>query len=277
MTKQPFKFAHGFLGLGNMAQVILEALLENKLVKPKQVWVSRRSAKALKEISQQLKVKTTQDNQQLATSCRYLWLGIKPFQAKEVLKTIRPHLNPNTIVLSMMAGVPVSFLKRNLGAKVRCVRLMPNTPAKLGQGVTGVYFPKNLKLHEKNAIIKILESFGNVVLLKKEADFDAVTGLSGSGPAFVYALTEGMIRGGIQSGLSAQKAKHLTLQTLQGAVAMLKNTQKSPEQLIQQVVSKGGTTEAGLKVLEKHKTPQALSLAVQTAAQRSRQMSKMNE
>lgn len=274
MKKISFSYQHGFLGIGKMAGLILAALLENKLTRPAQVLVSRRDTKALQKVSRQWGVKTTQDNKHLANSCHFLWLGTKPFQAADILQEIKPQLKPETIVLSMMAGVPLSFFKQILGPRVRCVRLMPNTPARLGLGVTGVYFPKSLKTEEKELILNILKNLGEVATVARESQLDAITGLSGSGPAFVYTVASGLIQGGIDSGLNKKQAKALALKTITGAVAMLDNTQATPQDLIDQVTSKGGTTEAGLKVLKKYKTQQSLKQAVTQATKRSQKISK---
>ncbi len=233
----------------------------------------RRSTPALKKLGKTLGVATTIDSQALAEQCRFLWIGVKPYQITEALNGIQPHLHENTTVISMAAGISCRALRKHLGKKVPLVRIMPNTPALVGEGATGVYFSK-VSPQVVQLITQSLQAVGSVTVLSKEHDLDAVTGLSGSGPAFVYALAEGLIQGGIASGLKPDASRRLALQTLKGAVTMLQNTQASPQSLINQVVSKKGTTEAGLKVLKKRRVVDSLRDAVLAATQRSQTLRK---
>ncbi|MCB1215643.1 MAG: pyrroline-5-carboxylate reductase [Deltaproteobacteria bacterium] len=253
-----------------MASVLLESFLKQKLIRPQEVLVSRRSAQALHAIKKHLKVHTTQDNQKLASSVEYLWLGIKPTQAAETLKNLGPSLSKHSLVLSMMAGVSIKSIQKLLSQpKISVIRLMPNTPTLLGQGMTGLYFPSNLSPKHQKTILKLLQATGEVYQAKQEKELDAVTALSGSGPAFIYYLAQALIEGGKQSGLSQKASQQLSYQTLQGAIAMLKQSQKNPEELIQQVVSPKGTTEAGLNYLKKHQVQKHLSQSIKAAHQRA--------
>jgi pyrroline-5-carboxylate reductase len=270
MKKSKTPAQHGFIGCGRMAEIILSAMLSAKIVAPARVIVSRRSAAALKRIKSRLKVKTTTDNREAAAKVSMVWIGVKPAQAETVLKEIRPVIGPKTTVVSMMAGVPIRSLHRHLGNTVSVVRLMPNTPALLGAGATGVYFSAMVPHAVRASIKKIFGTLGEVEVLSREDLLDAVTGLSGSGPAFVYEFAEGMIQGGVKSGLSAAQARGLALQTLWGAGQMLKKSGLKPEALIRQVVSKGGTTEAGLKAMKKNRTRDGVARAVLAATRRAR-------
>jgi pyrroline-5-carboxylate reductase len=267
-------YQHGFIGCGKMGQIILQALLKNQRVKACDVLVSRRNKAELKKIRARFKVSTTEKNISVAQSSRILWLGIKPLQAEAVLKEIAPHLRPGTAIVSMMAGVSTATLQKYLGRRRPMLRIMPNTPALLGMGVTGIYFTKGFPGSTQKDLKSLLKSLGEVALLKNEKQFDAVTGLSGSGPAFIYSIAQGFIAGGRASGLSTVQAKALAIQTLWGTSAMLRETQKDPEELIAQVVSKGGTTEAGLKVLKKLRIVNGIEGAVKAATRRSREISR---
>ncbi len=264
-------FTHSFIGIGKMAQVILEALLKHP-VDPKKIIVSRRSLPALKKIKKTYRVAITTDNREAAAHIKYIWLGIKPQQALEILKEIKPFLSRSTVIISMMAGVSTKTIHKVIGHAWPVVRLMPNTPAKLGRGATGVYFTKKVSDKVKKQIIFTLDKLGMIFPIKRESDFNAVTGLSGSGPAFVYKIAQGLIAGGVESGLTQRQARELTIATLQGATAMLAASEMHPETLIENVASKKGTTEAGLKVLQKYRTAKAMELAVKAAAKRSLQI-----
>jgi pyrroline-5-carboxylate reductase len=172
----------------------------------------------------------------------------------------------------MMAGIPTSMLRKFLQKKLPILRIMPNTPALLGQGATGVYFTPGFPRSLQKKLTLALQDLGQVVRLKNERQFDAVTGLSGSGPAFVYLVAQGFMAGGKAAGLSSEQSRSLAIQTLRGATAMLGGTGQHPNELIAQVVSKGGTTEAGLKVLKKFKVERGIQGAVVKAAKRAREI-----
>ncbi len=276
MKTSKLKYDHGFIGIGKMGQVILQGLLKSKLVSPKKILVSRRSSSELKKLKT-FKVATTHDNREVAQRCRWLWLGIKPFQSQEVLAEIAPQLQKGTILISMMAGISTKTLKTFSKNKITIIRLMPNTPAMVGVGMTGIYFAGVVSPSIKKNIFKILKTMGEVLIATSEEELDAVTGLSGSGPAFVYQFTQGLIEGGIQSGLSPIKARQLALETVAGAIKMLQKTKKTPDELITQVVSKGGTTEAGLQILANAKMKASVAEAVKAAAERAEQIRKENE
>jgi pyrroline-5-carboxylate reductase len=277
MKKNSSRYRHGFLGAGKMAQALLKGLLQSGLAKPRDILVSRKSKSELTRLGRELKVATTQDNRELAASCRWIWLGIKPFQAKEVLAEIAPHLKKDSLVLSMLAGISGKTLRRSLGAGPGLVRFMPNTPALIGQGMTGVFFDKKVKPATRQEVLRILDALGETLEVKNEVLLDAVTGLSGSGPAFVYYLAEALAEGGRLAGLKKAEARKLAYQTLRGAVGMLQSSGLDPDTLIAQVVSKGGTTEAGLKVLSVTKVAEKVSRAVARASRRATEIKEQNE
>jgi len=277
MKERKKKYRFGFLGIGKMGQAILRGILREGLAKPSEILASRQDASALKSLAGELRIDTTTDNRFLARSCDWIWLGVKPFHAEAVLREIAPHINKKATLLSVLAGISTRTLRFHLGRGPTLIRLMPNTPALLGAGMTGIYFPKGTPLRSKREAEKILGALGAIQQVARESELDAVTGLSGSGPAFVYLVAQGLIQGGIQSGLKPQDARTLAYQTLLGATRMLQESGRSPEELISQVVTKGGTTEAGLKVLATRKAAAALAQAVQAAAQRAAEIKEQNE
>lgn len=277
MKKRSSSYRYGFIGIGRMAEVILRSMLRARIVRPQEVIVSRNSRSQLQRIARDLKVSTTTDNRQVAQSCPLIWIGVKPYHASAILEEIRPHLRKNATVLSMMAGISTAFIKRFLGSAASVIRLMPNTPALLGIGMTGVYFPASTSLATRSQVRRILEAMGKIIICTREADLDIITGLSGSGVAFVYHLIQGLIAGGEKAGLSSSDSRAVALQTLLGAAHMLQHSGQAPQSLVAQVVSKGGTTEAGLKILQQRKTAAALSEAVRAAARRAKTLREENE
>ena len=274
--KKNKKFKLGFLGIGRMAEILLRAMLKSKAIKASEVLVSRNSQSALKKIARELKVHTTQDNCEIAQQCEQIWLGIKPFQAGKVLSEIKPYLTKDQTLVSMMAGISLNFLKSLSGGKAALVRMMPNTPCLIGEGLIGIYFPPKTKIQTRKLLLTLLNQAGKISVCKRETDLDAITGLSGSGVAFVYHLAQGLIEGGIESGLSAKQASEIALQTLFGASRMLEESQSSPESLVAQVVSKGGTTEAGLRVLNQGAGKDWLAKAVVEATRRAGEIREEN-
>lgn len=271
------KYRYGFIGIGKMAQAILGSMLRAGLVKSTEVLVADPSAATLGEAKRRFRVAATSENQEVAKRCEWIWLGTKPFHAAEVLKEIAPRLRSGQVLLSMMAGVSTRSLRRWAGPKPELVRFMPNTPALLGAGATGVYFSSGSAAGLRRRAEKIFAAMGSFVVVPREGLLDGVTGLSGSGPAFVYLVALGLIEGGKQAGLKADQAKALAIQTLLGASRMLAEAGHEPETLIQHVATKGGTTEAGLAVLESRKLRTILAEAVKTATRRAAEIREQNE
>ncbi len=272
-----FPYEHAFLGLGNMAEAILASMLKVAKTDPKQIIVCRRNTAKLKKQAKQWRVPSTKQVKEAASQSQYIWLGVKPQQAQELLSEIASNINKSQIIISMMAGISIKTIKQAINANCTVIRIMPNTPAMLGHGAIGAYFPKNLQANIKNKIKKILQGMGKLEILSQEKLLDAVTGLSGSGPAFIYQIAQAMIQGAMNEGLTQKQAKSLCIQTLLGASKMLELTKKTPEQLSQAVTSKGGTTEAGLKILAKHKVFKSITLAVEQAIQRAQILRSENE
>lgn len=270
-------YRYGFIGTGKMAQAILGSILRAKLAKPADILVADPSQQTLIEASKRFRVAATSDNAEVARRCEWIWLGTKPFHAAEVVKAISPLLRKKQALLSMMAGVSTRSLRRWAGLGPSLVRLMPNTPALLGAGATGVFFGASCSQQTRRQTEQILQAMGAYAVLPNEKLLDAVTGLSGSGPAFVYLVALGLIEGGKISGLKPAQARILAVQTLLGAARMLDEAGHDPETLIQHVATKGGTTEAGLSVLEKRRLKEILGEAVIAASRRAAEIREENE
>jgi pyrroline-5-carboxylate reductase len=189
-----------------------------------------------------------------------------------VLAEMRPAMRTDTLFLSIAAGVPTARLEAGLGDRPRVLRAMPNTPALLAKGMSVLVRGRFATAADEQRGLRLLRAVGEAVAVQHEQMLDAVTGLSGSGPAYVYLLAEGLIAGGIQAGLPGALARQLTLQTLAGAAAMLQETGETPEGLRAQVTSPGGTTLAGLSELERRGFKDALSAAVIAATRRAQEL-----
>lgn len=278
MKRLTKRYQHGFIGIGRMGQAILKGMLQSGLAKPAEVLVSDPSRDTLRLVQRELKVAGTLDNRQVAERCRIVWLAVKPFQAQAALRQIRDCFPPKTPLVSFVTGVSTQFLRRHLRSPDRpLIRLMPNTPCLIGDGMTGVFFGKGTPPPLKKKIMRILKNLGEVEEIFSEQDLDLVTGLSGSGPAFVYLVAQGLVAGGEKLGLKAKVARDLAYQTLLGAAGMLKQSGHSPDELIKQVATKGGTTEAGLEILKSAQVASALAGAVRRAALKAKQIREEND
>jgi pyrroline-5-carboxylate reductase len=262
----------GFVGAGNMAGALVKGLLRAERCAPSDVWVSDAADTQLRRLKRAYKIEGTRDNAALVRGSQTIVLAVKPQVMAQVLDEIRPEASPKKLFISIAAGVRLERLEQGLGGGARVVRVMPNTPALVGKGmsvaVAGVHAtPADLK-----QTLKLFSACGEAVAMQGEALLDAVTALSGSGPAFVYYFAEALIDGGVRGGLSAQLATKLCFQTLVGAAAMLVESGMSAKELRDMVTSPGGTTLAGLTALDQRQFRDTVTMAVEAATRRAREL-----
>lgn len=231
------KYKLGIIGAGNMSSAITKGVLGSKMLLPEDVIVSDLTYDRL-ERAKALGVQVSIDNLYLAEHCEYLLFAVKPQSFPDIAASLKGKLG-DTTVLSIMAGVNVKTLKESLGASKIC-RIMPNTPCMIGHGMSALCFDGCSEAARAFAL-GVFSSMGEVVELD-EKKFDAVTSVSGSGPAYVYMFIDGMIKGGMNGGLTFDEAKKLTLATMVGGTKMVETSDRSIEELIDAVCSKGGTT-----------------------------------
>jgi len=259
----------GFIGAGNMAAAMIKGLLAAGLYKPDDIWVSDVDSVRLKDHKKKFRVGTTNDNTALVAGSKVIVLAVKPQIMDSVLDPLRAVASPKNLFLSIVAGISTSRIEAGLGQYMRVLRVMPNTPALLGKSMSVLVKGRYATPADERLGVRLLSAVGEVMAVKDERLLDAVTGLSGSGPAYVYSFAEALIAGGIASGLPGAVATELTYQTLVGAAAMLKETGQSPAALRSMVTSPGGTTFAGLGELERRGFKDAVIAAVSAATRRS--------
>lgn len=206
---------------------------------------------------------------QLASAGIVVW-AVKPQLFKEAAAPCAPHVG-QALQLSVMAGIRTDAIAAATGSE-RVVRAMPNTPALIGQGIAGLYAREGVSIGEKEIVEDVLEPTGAVVWVERESDLDAVTALSGSGPAYVFYMVEAMIEAAQQMGLSAEQGKQLALATFAGSTELARRASESPEVLRERVTSKGGTTYAALTSLEGDGVKAAFVRALRAAQQRAREL-----
>ncbi len=262
----------GFIGSGNMAGALAKGLLATKQVRARDLWASDAEPRQLTRFTRAHGVGRAADNGTLVAESEIVVLAVKPQIMQAVLAEIAPHVTRRTLIVSIAAGLPTSRLEAGLGGRPRVVRAMPNTPALVGTGMTVVVRGAHATAADERCAAELFGGVGEVVRVKDEALMDAVTGLSGSGPAYVYRFAEGLIAGAVAEGLDPAIARRLTYQTLRGAAVMLQETGRSPEELRVMVSSPGGTTLAGLAALDERGFVDAVAAAVTAATRRGREL-----
>jgi pyrroline-5-carboxylate reductase len=265
------KLSIGFLGAGKMATALAGGFLRAGLVTRGRLIAGDISAAARAAFKKETGQNPTGTNAEVAASAQVLVLAVKPDQVNAVLAEIRPCVNNRHLLISIAAGVPLSRLEGALGAGARVIRAMPNTPALVGQSATGLALGSSARSQDGELALKLFAAVG-VAFQLKEAALDAVTGLSGSGPAYVYLFIEGLSDGGVAAGLPRDVATKLATQTVLGSAQMVLETALHPAALKDMVTSPGGTTIEGIHELEKGKFRATLISAVRAATDKSRKL-----
>lgn len=260
------------LGAASMAEALIAGFLKEKLFQPHQLFIGNRSNHArLTQLKRSYLINTVETKDELIENAEIVILAVKPKDAAEALHMIQPYIQPDQLILSVIAGIHTETISQLLEKPVPVVRAMPNTSASIGKSATAIAAGQHAsQLHIQQAE-ELFQTVGTVSVVP-EQDLDAVTGLSGSGPAYVYYLVEAMEKAAASIGLGQPVAKELILQTIIGAAEMLKTSPKHPSELRREVTSPGGTTEAGVKVLEQFQYQEAMISCIEAATKRSAEM-----
>lgn len=270
----------GFLGAGNMAEALIKGILKAGLVAPKDILASDAKKERLKELKDRHKITACSRNIDAALKSDIIILAVKPQVVREVLEEVAPIVDESKLIISVAAGIPLSVLSSLLGQgknkRPRIVRAMPNTPALVQQGATALAVGANASEADMKTALNIFNSVGKTVVVA-EALMDAVTGLSGSGPAYICAVVEALSDAGVKMGLSREVSYKLSLQTLLGTARLLEETGKQASELKEMVTSPGGTTIFGLHALEKGKFKDTIMNAVESATARARELGREAE
>jgi len=259
-----------FIGGGNMASAIIGGLVRKRWPR-RAIQVVEVAAAARERLQRELMVATHAALDARAARSDCIVLAIKPQQMREAARALKPLL-ASQLVITIAAGIRVKDLSRWLGGYQRIVRVMPNTPALALAGVSGLFAARTVTAAERAAAERILGAVGTTLWLEREDDLDAVTAVSGSGPAYVFYFIEALERAACELGLRADAAHKLALETFAGAVKLAAQATEPPETLRGRVTSKGGTTERALHSMEADRVKDAIVRAVKAAAERSREL-----
>ena len=261
----------GFIGAGNMAAALVKGLLHAKVVPPEGIIVSDVKPERLAQLKEEHGIRTTQDNHELVRVSDVVVLSVKPQVIDKVLTLIGGDVKSTQLVISVAAGVPVSALESRLPEGTHVVRTMPNTPATVMAGATAIAPGTHATEEDLEVARALFTAVGRVDTLD-ESLLDAVTGLSGSGPAYIMLMIEAMADGGVKVGLHRDTALLLAAQTVYGSAKLLLETGEHPGRLKDMVTSPGGTAIAGLHTLESGGMRRTLIDAVEAATNRSAQL-----
>lgn len=262
----------GFIGGGNMGEALIGGLIGSGIATADNIICSDISAEQIKRLHNTYTIKVTTDNCEVVRNSEILICAVKPQIMPSVLTEILNLLDMSKLIISIAAGVPLPAIETLLGKQLRLVRVMPNVPALIKEGATAVTAGKYAQDEDIKIAMKIFSAVGKCVYIKEHALMDAVTGLSGSGPAYVFVILEALADAGVKMGLSRQDAQLLAAQTVLGATKMLMETGQHPGQLKDMVTSPAGTTISGLHALEKGKLRATLVDAVESATLRSKEL-----
>ena len=262
------------LGTGNMGEALAKGLLRAGKIPPESLVCTDARAERREEIQKRYGVQVTGDNRAAAAQSDIILLAVKPQMMDVLLEEIAPAVDAKKLVISIAAGVPIAALARKLGAGVRIVRTMPNTPALVGAGATALARGPHATDADLEQALALFEAVG-VAVVVEEHHLDAVTGLSGSGPAFVFMAIEALADGGVKVGLARPVAMALAAQAVMGSAKLVLETGEHPGRLKDQVTSPGGTSIAGVHALEQHGFRAALIAAVEAATRRSKELGEL--
>lgn len=263
----------GFIGGGNMAEAIIKGIIQDSRFKTQDIFVSEPKQDRRKYLEQTYGVKSTSDNKEIASSCNIIILAVKPQNMAEVLDEIADFITQDKTVVSIAAGITLSYLQSKLKTK-RLIRVMPNTPAIVQEGMSVMSLCECFSDQDIGVVRDIFMAIGKVLTLP-EKYMDSVTALSGSGPAFFALFLESIIEGAKRLGLSPDVSYELSIQTFVGTAKLL-STGIPPEKIRAMVTSPGGTTEAGIKTFEENRLKDIVYEALSSAKKRAEELGRRN-
>ena len=258
----------GFIGAGNMAEAMMKGMISAGVCSPSELIASEVVPERRDYIARTLGISVTADNVEVVREANNVVLAVKPNIVAPVLDELKPMLGSDHLLISIAAGTKISFIEAHLNWGVRVVRVMPNQPCLVGASASAFALGRSAKREDKDTVQKVLESVG-VAFAMEEKLLDAVTGLSGSGPAYIYMVIEALADGGVLDGLPRDVAQTLAAQTVFGAAKTVLDIKGHPAQFKNMVESPAGTTIEGIRVLEEAGVRGAFIDAVDAAAKRS--------
>ena len=264
----------GLIGSGNMGEALISGLVQSQAASPENIICSDISEEALEAIKSKYKINTTTDNIEVVRQSEIIIYAVKPQILGEILKQTADALDTSKLVISIAAGVPLAAIAAGIGKDLRLIRVMPNICAFVKESATAIAAGKFATEEDVAQARAIFDSVGKTLFIKENVLMDAFTGLSGSGPAYIFTIIDAMADAGVKMGLSRKDALFLTTQTILGSAKLLMETKAHPGELKDRVSSPGGTSIVGLHTLEQGGLRTTLINAVEAAANAARNWAK---
>lgn len=262
----------GIIGCGNMGNALIKGIIESKLVSPSSIYISDINKEHLERAEKDYKVNTIfSDNKKLVEISSIIFLAVKPQIIDEVLDNIKDYISEKHLIISIAAGISTQLIEKSIGKNVKSIRAMPNTPALVLEAATAICKGTYANDKDLEKAYNIFSSIGKVVIVEENL-MDAVTGLSGSGPAYIFIIIEALSDAGVKMGLSREISTILAAQTMLGSAKMLLETGMHPGKLKDMVTSPGGTAIDGLHTLEEGGIRTNLINAVYAATEKSKKL-----
>jgi len=269
-----------FYGAGSMAEAIVRGLLDKDLVSSKQIaMLNRNNKERQQQLHLQYGVQTSmqgKSNEQYLQEANIIFLAMKPKDAAAALRDLKPLLNPSQLIISVIAGLSISAIRKLIGDDMAIVRTMPNTSSTIGLGVTGISYSKTVSEQQRFITEMMFEAVGASIVVDENMQ-DAVTSISGSGPAYIYYIMESMIAGALQAGFTREQAELLVTQTALGAATMVQRTQEDPAELRRKVTSPNGTTQAAIETMQAGGLQEIILAGIKRCAERAAEIGRTIE
>lgn len=261
----------GFIGVGNMGKAILEGLLAADMVAAKNVIASRRDAGALEKLKNDLGIQTTLDNTEVARKADILFLAVKPDVYEELMLEIKDAVKAESIIVNMAAGINIADMEKTFNSDTKMVRIMPNTPVVVGEGMIAVSFNDSVSSEEQIEMKELFDCLGTAEIIPEQL-MDAVIGVSGSSPAIYYIILEAFADGAVKAGMARKQAYTFAAQAMLGSAKMVLETGLHPGELKDQVTSPGGTTIDAVVKAEETGLRHSILASVEAAIKKSKEM-----
>lgn len=261
----------GIIGCGIMGSAIIEGLLKNKVTEPEHIFGCDLNQEKREALKKSFGIQTNDNPDQIAKESSIILLAVKPQFSEPVFESLKAKLD-DKLVISIMAGVSMKKIKEGTEA-TKLVRVMPNTPAAIGEGVSAWFASENVSAKEKETVKTILSAIGKSVEVENEDFIDKATAITGSGPAYIFYLAEQIMETAKEMGFNETQAKEMVEKLFTGSVHLWKESKDDPATLRQNVTSKGGTTEAALNVMNDEKMPEIVKKALFRAYERAKELS----
>lgn len=269
MNKNEIKV--GFIGCGHMASAIIKGVLYSNFLKPSQIIASEITEDFAADKRDELGIDVFTDNKILTNRSNIIFLATKPNFIKDVLNEIKNELNETQIIVSIAAGVSTQAIENEIGKEIAVIRVMPNAPAMVLEGMSGVVKGKCVNEEQLNFVLDFLSNIGKCLVLEEDK-IDVLTAISGSGPAFFYKTINEIARAGEKLGLDYEKALLLSMQTALGSAKLMLESSLTPEELIAGIATKGGCTQVGVDYMEKANSEKMFFETIKKTAEKAREL-----